>query len=87
MSFSRPNPAEKKRPATLGGRTRKFRPQHHCITAPQHYGSRAAGQQAAWLAKSLGKVFNNVVHMLNANGEPDRIGQNARFGQFCLGEL
>ena len=59
----------------------------HSTTASQHHSTMAAGQQAGLLAKSLGKVFNNVIHMLNANGEPDRIGQNARFGQFCLGEL
>ena len=84
MSFSRPNPAEKNvLPHWAAGRVNSG----HSTTASQHHSTMAAGQQAAWLAKSLGKVFNNVIHMLNANGEPDRIGQNARFGQFCLGEL
>ena len=44
-------------------------------------------QQAGLLAKSLGKVFNYVIHMLNANGEPDRVGSDARFSKFRGGEL
>jgi|GEM_PF-5499460 hypothetical protein len=43
--------------------------------------------QRAGLAQGLGNVFNNIIHVLNANGEPDRVGPDARFGKFCVGEL
>ena len=74
MAFACPRPQEKSvLPHRAAGR--------------DNWGNGPVFQQVAQLAQSLGKVFNNVIHMLNAYGESDRVGQYARFGQLCLGEL
>lgn len=80
---------EKTMPFTQGHRGKKAPPRVAAGPLKQCCCTKCAGHAAlrAWLAQSLGNVFNNIVNVLNTNGEPDRVGPDARFGKLCVGEL
>ena len=77
MPFTQASQAKKAPPRVAAG------PLKPCCGS----GCAACAVQRAGLAQGLGNVFNNIIHVLNANGEPDRVGSDARFSKFRGGEL